>query len=66
LFRGWVPPRARAWRIRYGIAGCDDDVRVVMQASRRLTAVVWLGQEPAPGFERPVASDAERAAFVGR
>ena len=25
-----------------------------------------LGQEPAPGFERPVGADAERAAFEAR
>ena len=47
------------------VADGDDDVAVVQEPVEHADGGGVLGQEPAPGLERPVRADAERAAFVG-
>ena len=42
----------------------DDDAGVVQEPVEEADGGGVLGQEPAPGFEGPVAGDAQRAAFV--
>src|SRR5215471_13175104 len=48
-----------------GVAVGDDDVAVVQEPVQEADGGGVLGQEPAPGLERPVGSDAQGAAFVG-
>jgi hypothetical protein len=48
-----------------GVAVGDHDVAVVQESVEEADGGGVLGQEPAPGLEGPVGSDAERAAFVG-
>jgi len=48
-----------------GVAVGDDDVAVVQEPVEHADGGGVLGQEPAPGFEWPVGSDTESAAFVG-
>src|SRR6516162_11743420 len=48
-----------------GVAVGDHDVAVVQEPVEQADGGGVLGQEPAPGLERPVGADAERAAFVG-
>src|SRR5205085_7152042 len=43
----------------------DHNIRVMEQPVQQADGGGVLRQEPAPGFEGPVAGDAERAAFVG-
>ena len=43
----------------------DDDVAVVEEPVEHADGGGVFGQEPSPGFERPVGADAEAAAFVG-
>jgi hypothetical protein len=47
------------------VAAGDDDVAVVEQSVEEADGGGVLGQEPAPGFEGPVGSDAQGASFVG-
>jgi hypothetical protein len=48
-----------------GVAVGDDDVAVVQEPVQHADGGGVLGQEPAPGLERPVGSDAQRPSFVG-
>src|ERR1700729_4450005 len=48
-----------------GVAVGDHDAGVVQQPVEEADGGGVLGQEPAPGFEGPVAGDAQGAAFVG-
>jgi site-specific DNA recombinase len=43
----------------------DHDIGVVQQAVQKADGGGVLRQEPAPGLERPMAGDAQRAPFVG-
>ena len=48
-----------------GLAVGDHDVGVVQEPVQQADRGGVFGQEPAPGFEGPVAGDAQGAAFVG-
>jgi hypothetical protein len=48
-----------------GVAAGDHDVAVVQEPVEQADGGGVLGQEPAPGLEGPVGSDAERSSFVG-
>src|SRR5436190_22875491 len=47
------------------VAFGDDDDGVVQEPVEEAGGGGVFGKEPAPGFERPVRGDGERAAFVG-
>ena len=47
------------------VAVGDDHVAVVEEAVEHADRGGVFGEEPTPGFERPVGSDAEGSAFVG-
>jgi hypothetical protein len=47
------------------VAVGDDHVAVVEEAVEHADRGGVFGEEPTPGFEQPVGSDAEGSAFVG-